>query len=286
VVKYPIGAARALGFLKRYYNDVDIYIEDLTGHNMALFVFRKILGDAVRLTSVNQLGNKLDVIKACEIDQRDDGRRKLYIIDGDLDLLKGVPRPRLKHLYRLRVYCFENLLISEQAVIELASEVESNTPPHELQARLDHPAWMVGIGSRLISLFILYAVSSKLCPSVSTIGFNVHRLCTKTATGQVALSDEKVRARMRALARDCSAAAGLQAISTERRKIASRAAADGNPTRFMSGKDYLLPLLRLRLSFEIGFRGSLDELRVRLARHYDVAQEPLLARTLRSVAGA
>ena len=55
MIRYSPKAAKALGFLKTAYNDVEIYVEDETCHHMYLLLFRKILPPWIRLTSVNQL---------------------------------------------------------------------------------------------------------------------------------------------------------------------------------------------------------------------------------------
>jgi hypothetical protein len=284
VVKYSPNAARALAFLKRHYNDVDIFIEDMTCHNMALFVFRNILGPSIKLRSVNQLGGRTEIIKACALDQANDGRKKLYIIDGDLDLLTGAPKPRLKHLYRLRAYCFENLVISDKAVLELASESDSNTPPYILATKIDHPKWISTTTNALLSLFVLYAVARKLCPSLITIGFNVHQMCDHKRGGPI-LSGAKVRARMRALFREMLSSKTLLVLRAARRQVAVNAQQYSRADCLVSGKDYLCPLLRAHLKLKANFRGNVEDLKVRLARHYDPRNEEFLARRLRAIAG-
>ena len=284
MVRYSTNAARALAFLKRFYNDIDIYIEDVTCHNMVLIVLKGILGHDVRLTSVNQLGGKEEVVKACKLDQQDDGRKKLYIVDGDLDLLAGRRKPKLKHLYRLRAYCFENLIITERAAIEIASEAEPNTPPAQLAQRLGYPNWITVTTKSLLSLFILYGIARKLAPELMTVGFNVHSLCTQTA-GSPVLSGAKIRARMRSVFRQMLGRSDQRAINIARLEIETRANGYNPSDYIISGKDYLLPLLRAKLGAEVRLRGNVDELKVRLARHYDVAREPFLARRLRRIAG-
>jgi hypothetical protein len=119
VPKYSPRAAKALAFLKRHYNDVDIFVEDTGNHNMWLLFLRKMLPSSVHLESVNALGGRDRVIEACRLDQSDTGRRKLYIIDGDFDLLLGRKKPRLRFLHRLKAYCIENLLITEKAIVQI-----------------------------------------------------------------------------------------------------------------------------------------------------------------------
>jgi hypothetical protein len=282
VVKYSPRSARALGFLKRFYNDVDIYIEDVSGHNMALLVLRAILGNKVRLTSISQLGGKKEIIKACKLDQIDDGRKKLYIIDGDYDCLTGARKPGLRYLYRLRCYCIENLLISNEAVLAIAVETLTNVSPDKIEPILDHETWMHNTYSSLLPLFIIYAVAVMLSPEIATTGFNVFKLCIQSKDGPI-LAESKIRSRMRSVIREVLKHAKLDTVRKLRQEVQTRAKQyrEGD---VLSGKDYLLPLLFARLRAVIKFHGSMEEFKVRLAARYDVACEPFLARRLRSVA--
>lgn len=114
MVKYSARAARALGFLKRRSNDIEVYVEDTSSANMWLQIIQKAFGSNVKLTSVNMLGSKKNVIDACSIDQANDGRRKIYLVDGDLDHLCGKKVRQLKYFHALRAYCIENLLLSKK----------------------------------------------------------------------------------------------------------------------------------------------------------------------------
>jgi thiamine pyrophosphate-dependent acetolactate synthase large subunit-like protein len=64
VVSYSPRAARALSFLKRPFNDVDIFVEDTGNHNMWLALIRRILPNGLRLASVNLLGGRASVVEA------------------------------------------------------------------------------------------------------------------------------------------------------------------------------------------------------------------------------
>ena len=272
-----------VSFILQYGREMDAPLEIFIAmFNQPLFVLKGILGQGVKIASINQLGGKSEVLKACRLDQSDDGRKKLYIIDGDLDLLTGAPKPRLKYLYRLRAYCFENLIITNRSILELGSETEPNTPPDQLEQRLDFPHWISTTTRGLLSLFILYGVARRLSPTVQTIGFNVHQLCTSTAHGLV-LSNEKVRSRMRSLIRKVLQHSNLVSVRAVRKEVQLRASRYNPREYVISGKDYLFPLLRAKLRSEVNCREASDNIKVRLARHYDVAREPFLARRLRSL---
>lgn len=111
MVRYSANSVAALAFLKRPYNDVDIFVEDTTNPNMWLYIARRLLPRGTFITSVNAIGGWREVVNACKLSGRQPERRCLYIIDGDLRLLQNKRAPRLKNLYQLGSYCVENLII-------------------------------------------------------------------------------------------------------------------------------------------------------------------------------
>jgi hypothetical protein len=282
-VKYSPRAARALGALKQFYNDVEIYVEDTTSHNMILFICRRILGDDVRLTSVNQLGGRLAVIAACRLDQQQDGRRKLYVIDADMDLLLGTPKTRLRYLYRLRCYCIENLIVDEAAVIEVAAESSPNSPPHRLALRLAYATWLSNAATQLMPLFVAYALVRQFAPEVPTVSFPSLRLTNSSPRGPE-LSAVKIRRRLKTLLLEIRRVATWAEIRAEKRNVSTRVAEfSARKDYLISGKDYILPLLATRLRQLANVRSSREELKVRLAHNYDPSREPYLARRLRGM---
>jgi hypothetical protein len=284
VVSYSPSAARALGFLKRYYNDIEIFVEDSSCHNMSLAVFRRILGPTVRLTSVNQLGGRDAVLKACRLDQANDQRKKLYIIDGDLDLLLGRRKPKLRHLYRLRAYCVENLILTEEAVLHVCMMSMTNMKPQDLALRLDFHAWLEDIERKLTGLFHVYAVAHEADSSIATVSFPVKTLCTETPQGAI-LAWEKITARARAVYRALMRVLPVRAARASRLNMVSHMRTSGLPDwYFISGKDYIFPILYLRLRRLFRYRGQMEQLKVQMAMVYDADMDPFLTRRLRTIA--
>lgn len=159
MIKYSPRAARAIARLKRPYNEVDIFVEDTTSRNMWMELLKSIIPPTIRLKSITPLGGRDRVIDACKLDQASDGRRKLYIIDGDFDYLVDRPKPRLKHLYRLRAYCVENIIISEEAVKQVGIACQPNRSESEILQTFDFSGWFASIRRPLVNLFVAYAAT-------------------------------------------------------------------------------------------------------------------------------
>lgn len=175
-VVFPSKASKALGYLKSSSNDIEVFVEDTSAPNLWVKLLRKLLPAGIRLNSVNTFGSRENVLAACRDDQADDGRRKLYIIDADLDLLHGKAKPRLKHLYRLRAYCVENYLLQPSALIEIATTFDADISEQRAKDMLDYEGWWTVNGPKLQALFVSYAATHKFANHVQTVGYSVHRL--------------------------------------------------------------------------------------------------------------
>ena len=129
VIAYSADAEQARAYLLRAYNDIDIFVEDTTCQNMyARLLNRMLEPKGKRIGQVFPLHSRENVIEYCRADPNPRGRPRLYIIDADQDLILGRPAPRLKNLYRLKVYCSENLLLSEHAIVTIATECMETLP--------------------------------------------------------------------------------------------------------------------------------------------------------------
>jgi Protein of unknown function (DUF4435) len=113
---YPKRARRAFALLMRPYNDIDIYVEDRTLIGVYEALVNNCLNGSGRVTRVIPLGPKHEVIAAAENDNDNGSRPRLYIVDGDLDIISSLRHKRINRLHRLRVYSLENLLYENGAV--------------------------------------------------------------------------------------------------------------------------------------------------------------------------
>jgi hypothetical protein len=275
-MKFPESARRAVAFLYRPYNDIDVFVEDSASRNMYELLIERMLGGKARVTRVIQLGGRGRVLEQCAIDQLPADRRRLYIIDGDLDLLMGRDVPALKYLHRLSLYSSENLVFSESAAIELAYECMSNTPREEVSDILDFPAFVAQLVDPLVSLFASFAVIHEICPHLQTVGLNVMQVCSHYGTGP-RLDTEKLTTVIQNLIDQCTEVVSREIIETRISALELELRGRGSHAlRFVSGKTYLMPLLYHHLKQTVGYSGTIEQLKVRLARFAEVDMDPKL----------
>lgn len=229
------------------------------------------------------LGGRENVLKACRLDQKKDRRKRIYIIDGDFDFLRGIGKSKLRFLYRIRAYCMENLLISDDSLSEIAIDGGATVSGHGAGGAFNLQAALGGAESALRILFSIYATAYELGSGIKTVRHGVRSFFDSTS-GDIRISRQKVIARckdvLRALCREKSVAS----VRRTRKMIMERA--EKIPLQMsVSGKDCLIPFLSIHMARRFGFRGNESELKMRLARDFTPSVEPYFARRIRQVAG-
>lgn len=284
MIEYTKRAVVGLAYLFRPYNDIDIYVEDTTCRNMYEVLFERMLSGKARVVRVFQLGGREEVIRACKSDNADTDRPCLYIIDGDYDVVLGVPAPACQRLYRLNVYCSENLVLTETAVLEVAFECLSNVPRDQVDAIVRFQQFLHGILEKLMPLFVAYVAVQLLDANLETVGFNVSQLLVQESRFPE-LSADKVAQRVahmqQKLAQAHSEKEVASAVEGARRTISD---CNTHLAKLISGKTYLLPLVYHHLRHKACFLGNLDHLKVRLARYCELDVDPGLLRAVYAAA--
>jgi len=279
--QYSLRATRGLARLKRHFNDIEIFVEDTKNVNMWVELIRRIIPAHIRLKSVNQLGGRDRVIAACKADQSDDGRRKLYIIDGDFDHILGKLKPAMKFLYRLKAYCLENIFISESSVKYVGAASKPDCTEQQIVSDFSFQNWHASVSRLLIPLFRAYAVAHSLAPSMTTTGYSVTNFYDHTAQGPT-LSKEKIGRHIIKILRHARQSCAKEDLRRKWREVKNNSNALG-VSQCVSGKDYLFPIFHLRMCKVLSFRGTPEQLKVHLARAFDPKMEPWLCRRLRAL---
>ena len=277
---YPPRAARALARLKGAGNDIEIFVEDTANPNVWLYYIRQHLPTGKSLKSVNVLGSKSAVIAACRLDQAQRTEKRLYLIDGDLDIALGRPKPRLKHLYRLPAYCIENMLLSEDALVSVATASDVRITEQNAQTKLDFPAIEQRADDTLVPLFIVYATLKHLAVPEKIVSLHGRDLY-KNSRSSVSLCPNKTFRRSRNLIRKACAHSSYRSVKAELAKIKSGILQRKLTHReVVSAKDYTLHLIHINMGKLFSLRENFEQFKVRLAQLSTVHLDPNLRRRL------
>jgi hypothetical protein len=281
VIVYSPEAEPARAYLLRAYNDIDVFVEDTRCQNLYVRLLNRILEPTgKKVTHVFPLHSRKNVIDRCRLDRLTSKRPRLYVIDADQDLILRRPALRLKGLYRLGVYCIENVLLSEHAIVTVATECNTEVSWPDMAVMLSVRPLLEGAVQTLLPLFIAYAIVHKLDLGIVTVAFPVQRLLADQNDAR-SLSNALIRSRVFGILRAVRAQVSRHGYSRARNSITSNLATDKRERAdYISGKTYLLPLVQLHLRRVAGLRDPLDSLKVRLALHSELTIDPGLRRAV------
>lgn len=271
-VKYSARAASAIGFLKSSQNDIDIFVEDTTNRNMWIAYLQKHLTKSINFNSVTMLGGREVVVEACRINVS--SRPSLFIIDSDMDILLGQPKPKLKNLYQVPAYCIENMLIEDAALADIATSFKIEMSTHQALALYSTSKFLSENQSALRLLFVAYAISSIITPEQKTISNPCSDFYIDQKLG-VKICHRKALSRSLSILRqarkeDKNAFFQLfRIVKVNSRKFDIK--------HYCSGKDYLLPPIHIGACKAFGFKGNLDQLKVSLAKSPHIKKDRRLA---------
>ncbi len=256
------------------YNDIDIYVEDEAEGYRKIYkeILNKIFDGKLKVEYILPLGSRNNVIKECGKNQNLGGRKRLYIIDGDLYLINGNDNKTngLKGLFVLPRYCIENYLIDEKAITEVFYIQDNDYEREILANKIDFPNWISANETKLFELFVIYAICNKLNIS-NTVSYKVYQLYSTNNDEKGLVCETKNAIRIEELSKKIIAVIGEENFLNEKRNIIDKIGHERNKMiRYVSGKDYLFPLLIERIKTIIKITSSNLNIKMRLSQHCDV----------------
>jgi len=256
-------------------NDFDVYIEDTADGYAKLFaiILGRALTSHVSVTKVFPLGERCKVLEAAELELKKEQKRKsVFIVDGDLFLLSGERQDLPKNTIRLPRYCIENFLIDADAFIDLLDEECPNRERDTLEKEFNFDGWRSASLDPLVRIFTSFAVSHMLCTGVKTIANGSGSICLNDMGD---ICNEKAEKLASDTDRSTIEVAGSDAAQVSLEVVRSRININCCfVSTYASGKDFLLPLLFARFRKVSKSKSSNILLKQRLARKCDV--QPLL----------
>ncbi len=281
MIKWPERAKAAIRKLFEPLQDIDVYVEDTNDEAFYKSLLNKVSEGNIKIARVFALGGRKKVVDAAQHHDQV-SRRALFVIDGDLDWVLGVPPPNIVGLHQHDAYCIENLLVSEKALCTILSE-EIIVTEDDATRLLDFKSWIRSVQDPLLELFAAFATAKALAPEEKTVAHGVGIMCTKQQGGDTALDASKVARAINKALTTSEAKAGKQNTMSMYQKTLSRLKALAFPLHAVSGKDFLLPLLDFWLQSH-GCRVKRKTLRMRLATNGDSSRFVALHGAIRGAA--
>ena len=260
-------------------NDFDIYVEDTADGYSKLFaiLLGRVLSSQISIERVFPLGERGKVIEAAQRAAEVEHKRKsVFIVDGDLFLLGGESKVLPENTIRLPRYCIENFLADANSFHELLDEECPDLERKTLEETFDYKGWRDSSRGALTRLFISFAVSHMLKTGIKTVSMGSNSICSNSM-GDVCT--EKTEWIAHEVEKSTLEKCGDEAINKSLEIIMENL----NPdccfvSTYVSGKDFILPLLFARFRTISRSKTPNILLKQRLARKCDVkALLPIVA---------
>jgi hypothetical protein len=254
--------AKSVFFEER--NSIDIYIEDTAIGYKKIYkcILNRILGDRFLINDVFPLGGKSAVLHSWENDRNKRNRPQLHIVDGDIELLGGERRCD-SGLYTLPYYCIENIFLCEQSLLDILVEEDPEKERDELSSAFNFTEWNHLNIEPLIKLFVTYYLVKKYVPTIPSIHYQVSRLATDNSG---VVDTIKVNNRISELETEIIKIIGQDALNVEKESIYGIIDGNYDIKRYISGKDYLLPLIVTRMKSIVNTKVSNITLKHRISQ--------------------
>ena len=280
MLRWPSRSLASLRLLFSPLQDIDTYVEDVDDEAFYRQLFRIATQGEIKIQRVFSLGSKSAVIKAAEKHDHST-RRALFIVDGDLNFVRGEDSPSTIGLHQHQAYCVENLLVSELAIATLLSE-EKGWLVDKAVSAFEFSRWRSELTTCLVKLFCVYAYVNEIDSTIRTVGRNIHSMCKCVRKSSPAIH-ELDPAKVEEVCRELLGLIHSPSDNSRQDVIGIRIEQLSDPLLAVSGKDVVLPLIQLRLS-SFGANVSPQSLRMRLVAAGEPERFERLGAALRAAA--
>lgn len=276
MLKFKLSALKALPKLFAYRNEIDIYTEDkVADKEFYRVLFKRLFNEEVNVNDITPLGCKANVLNAYDSQDKKSMRKRLYIVDGDLDLIIGTNRKPEENLVVLDSYCIENYLVDESAIIELIYYSNGTESKDIIKTKLNFSKWLSYNYDCLINMFLHLAILKQFGggPKVRNANefLKQHFKQVILDDSKIATYSEEIKKEIIDLLRDKGHTNPETVYEQELTKLKTAWPSQQEVfLRIVSGKNYLLPLLQHRIIHCVNKGKSMfskDSLKLFLANH-------------------
>lgn len=278
----------AVSVLMEDFNDIDIYVEDTAIESKKIYteLINRVFIDEYRIENIIPLGPSTKVIAEWKKSKPiNDNRKKIFIIDGDYHLLNDSLKDYLsgdnannhKGLFLLPRYCIENFLLDFKSLIEIVHDEVPVETRLEIKKVLNLDKWLLD-NQNLKDLFIYNSICQKFNVGEKTSKYKFTHLVKDTSDG--ICCGDLIAKRIESL---------KKAIAIKNNKIDIEAeyslrigrVYSLNIMSIVSGKDYLLPLLKRHISSKYNCLGfSNISFKIRISKICKIGELSLLRNEL------
>lgn len=242
MIQFNQETKRLVSTFKQYRNDIDIYTEDEEkDREFYKVLFQRLLEKTdYQINDITPLGCRNNVINRCK-NEPENGRKKIFIVDGDIYIIYRCHTERLKNLFILDSYCIENYIVDEHSCCQFAYNLLGTESLDDIKARIRFDDWINSLAGPLIDLFINFSILHEINGKFNL--YNAHKFIVKGAL-DYSLVDKEIQI-VKSEILEIIAEDEYNKLLVERQEFWEK-----TPENFLcivSGKDYILPLVQVKI---------------------------------------
>lgn len=223
-----------------YRNDIDIYTEDeLKDKEFYRVLFHRLVGNNLKINDITPLGSRDNVLERCK-NEPQNGRKKIFVIDGDVTIIHGNNIPQMQNLFVLDAYCIENVVFDKESVLNFIYLNCATRAKDEIEQELDFERWLTTYSKKLIDLFIHFGIMDFYGGKFTL--FNAHKYHKKDD-----YAEELVEKDIELLKNEILKLTSKENYDAKYQELVKKwTYSCENLLKIVSGKDYLIPILLLK----------------------------------------
>ena len=254
MIEYNTEVTQLTSVFTQFRNSINIYTEDKDKDKQfyVKLIDRLLEGAGYKIKDVVPLGDCDTVIASCS--QDNDPYPKLYITDGDINLMTSPKNPQ-RHLFILPRYCIENFVIDKEAFYSVFESLDYLHSREQIRALVDYDTMVDSIKDAFMSLFHYFAVSQ------NEQGVFILKDSSQFVNKKGEVDSTKISSEKEFVKQDvCNHTSLTEEQFTEKINVIENAYDKtlDNLMIYVSGKDYLLPFFvnyaQKKLGLSIGYK--------------------------------
>ncbi len=264
MLEYSPEGKDALPCFYRDYNDIDVFIEDDSLEIFYQEILGKLLNKSIKITRIFSTSGKSELlekfhgyIESSEID------KAFFIVDPDFDHILGTMHPSHARLHILDEYCIENYLFEEKAFISVCLE-EKPGKRIDWDSKVNYSAWLEGVTGQLTPLFACFIYTQKKGISEPNVGLGIGKFISGSPPS---LDPKRIDAFIVGFKCNAFIAEGSQQDIDLQQIVSAMGATSAERKRYISGKDFMFPLLSWELTRHTNKKIDHESLRFRIMKH-------------------
>lgn len=266
MLEYSRGAKRIKPRFHKFYNEIEVYVEDEDDENFYEKLLKQIIGDLVKIGRVFGVGGKRNLYD--KVGDYMSGRLKgsvFFIADGDFERLLNSKIPVADRFHMLEEYCIENYLFEEEAICKIIQEEKPRLKIRRIKKDMKIPECLEVYVNELTSLFACFIFVQIHKLGEANVKIGIGRFISNG--GIPRLEKRKIDRYVDRVRKSHPVSEGKEFDKEIREIIKAMGDNWRERKRYICGKNYLLPLLRFEMKRYSVRDLETKSLRLRLANH-------------------